>query len=104
MTWFPTLKIRHLELFLIMAGCTASGCTAFVAMELSVGPKQHQPLAPVGTIPYNHLHNFEHASISMTFFAYALLSIIIDRALPSHAQVIFAYAILCICPPLHNHS
>ncbi|GMN27032.1 hypothetical protein TIFTF001_050448 [Ficus carica] len=80
MAWFPTSKIRHLELFLIMAASTA-----FVAMELFIGPKKHHPFAPDGTIPSNHLHNVEHAMISMAFFAYALLSMIIDRALPSPA-------------------
>ncbi|EXC34497.1 hypothetical protein L484_019094 [Morus notabilis] len=83
LTWFPTFKLRHLELFLIMAGCLAS-----IAMELFVGPKRHHPFAPDGSIPYNHLHNFEHASISMTFFTYALLSLIIDRvALPASRGV-----------------
>ncbi|CAJ1941234.1 unnamed protein product [Sphenostylis stenocarpa] len=74
-SWFPTAKFRYLEPVLIMAGCTAS-----VAMELFIGPDRHQPLDPDGTIPSNHLHNFEHSSISITFFVYAASSIILDRA------------------------
>ncbi|KAK7387812.1 hypothetical protein VNO78_22606 [Psophocarpus tetragonolobus] len=74
-SWFPSGRFRYLELVLIMAGCTAS-----VAMELFIGPDRHQPLDPDGTIPSNHLHNFEHSSISMTFFLYAACSIILDRA------------------------
>jgi len=73
--WFPTAKFRYLELVLIMVGSTAS-----VAMELFIGPDRHQPLDPDGTIPSNHLHNFEHSSISLTFFLYAASSIVLDRA------------------------
>ncbi|KAK7348267.1 hypothetical protein VNO80_22818 [Phaseolus coccineus] len=76
-SWFPTAKFRYLELVLIMVGSTAS-----VAMELFIGPDRHQPLDPDGTIPSNHLHNFEHSSISITFFLYAASSIILDRAQP----------------------
>lgn len=72
--WFPTSKHRYSELFLIMAGCTMS-----VAMELFIGPARHQPFDTDGTIPSNHLHNFEHASISMTFFVYAFFSIFLDK-------------------------
>ncbi|TKY54055.1 transmembrane protein 45B [Spatholobus suberectus] len=49
-------------------------------------PVRHQPLDPDGTIPSNHLHNFEHSSISMTFFLYAACAIILDRA---HVQAQF---------------
>lgn len=72
--WFPTSKHRYLELFLIMAGCTMS-----IAMELFIGPARHQPFDTDGTIPSNHLHNFEHSSISMTFFIYAFFSIFLDK-------------------------
>ncbi|KAK2976989.1 hypothetical protein RJ640_019209 [Escallonia rubra] len=75
--WFPTSKIRYLELFLIMAGCSMS-----VAMELFIGPSKHQPFDVDGTIPSNHLHNFEHSSISMTFFVYAAFSLLLDRIGP----------------------
>ncbi|KAK7829384.1 hypothetical protein CFP56_029434 [Quercus suber] len=52
--WFPTSKIRYFELFLIMGGCVAS-----IAMELFISPDRHQPFDSDGTIPSNHLHNFE---------------------------------------------
>ncbi|XP_059628821.1 uncharacterized protein LOC132271450 [Cornus florida] len=73
--WFPTSKSRYLELFLIMGASSMS-----IAMELFIGPHKHHPLDHDGTIPSNHLHNFEHSSISMTFFVYAALSILLDRA------------------------
>lgn len=75
--WFPTSKIKHLELFLIMGGAALS-----IAMELFIGPDRHQPLDSDGTIPSNHLHNFEHAAISATFFAYAALAIALHRRQP----------------------
>ncbi|KAL2507964.1 hypothetical protein Fot_31611 [Forsythia ovata] len=75
--WFPTSKIRYLELILIMAGCTMS-----IAMELFIGPDRHQPLDRDGTIPSNHLHNFEHSSISITLFMYAAFSIVLDKIAP----------------------
>ncbi|EXC34499.1 hypothetical protein L484_019096 [Morus notabilis] len=73
--WFPTSKLRHLELVLIIAGCFV-----FIVIELFVGPKKHHPFDSDGTIPNNHLHNVEHAVIALTIFTYALLSLIIDRA------------------------
>lgn len=80
--WFPTSKIRYLELFLIMGGCSMS-----VAMELFIGPERHQPFDPDGTIPSNHLHNFEHSSISITFFVYAAFALLLDKLNgPSSAQ------------------
>lgn len=75
--WFPTPRIRYLELFLIMGACLAS-----ISMELFIGPEKHQPLDIDGTIPSNHLHNFEHSNISLTFFVYALFTIIFDKVTP----------------------
>ncbi|KAL1334690.1 hypothetical protein HN51_063661 [Arachis hypogaea] len=72
--WFPSSKFKYLELILIMAASMAS-----VSMELFIGPERHQPLDPDGTIPSNHLHNFEHSSISLTFFVFAVFSIILDK-------------------------
>ncbi|MED6155366.1 hypothetical protein PIB30_004380 [Stylosanthes scabra] len=72
--WSSNNKFKYIELILIMAGSMAS-----VAMELFIGPERHQPLDPDGTIPSNHLHNFEHSSISLTFFVFASFSIIIDK-------------------------
>ncbi|KAJ4745899.1 hypothetical protein LUZ62_080304 [Rhynchospora pubera] len=48
-------------------------------MELFIGPDKHQPFDDDGTIPSNHLHNFEHASISLTFLIYAAFTIYFDR-------------------------
>ncbi|KAM3397862.1 transmembrane protein 45B [Capsicum galapagoense] len=80
--WFPTSRIRYLELFLIMGACLAS-----ISMELFIGPKKHQPLDIDGTIPSYHLHNFEHSNISLTFFVYALFTIIFDKVtFPLHAK------------------
>jgi hypothetical protein len=72
--WFPTSKFKYLELYLIMVATIAS-----ISMELFIGPDRHQPFDPDGTIPSNHLHNFEHASISMTFFVYAVFSVVLDK-------------------------
>ncbi|KAM2046730.1 hypothetical protein ACFX1T_005482 [Malus domestica] len=76
-SWFPTSKFKYLELFLIMGGSSAS-----IAMELFIGPQKHQPLDDDGTIPSNHLHNFEHSSISMTFLVYAAFAIVLDKISP----------------------
>ncbi|XP_022754337.1 transmembrane protein 45A-like [Durio zibethinus] len=75
--WFPTSKLRYLELFLIMVGSSIS-----ISMELFIGPESHQPFDPDGTIPSNHLHNFEHSSISTTFFIYAAFAILLDKISP----------------------
>ena len=72
--WFPTPKVRYLELFLIIVGSTIS-----ISMELFIGPEKHQPLDIDGTIPSNHLRNFEHSSISMAFLVYASFAILLDR-------------------------
>ncbi|XP_047319641.1 transmembrane protein 45A-like [Impatiens glandulifera] len=71
--WFPTSKLKYLELFLIMGACSAS-----IAMELFIGPNRHQPLDKDWTIPSNHLHNFEHSFISLSFFVYAALALVLD--------------------------
>ncbi|PKU61618.1 transmembrane protein 45B-like [Dendrobium catenatum] len=81
-SWFPFPKFRHLELVLIAMG----GCTS-IAMELFIGPSRHQPLDVDFTIPTNHLHNFEHSSISLSFVIYAVLARALDRAArPAAAQ------------------
>ncbi|GJU19593.1 transmembrane protein 45B-like protein [Tanacetum coccineum] len=53
-----------------------------IAMELFIGPERHQPFDTDGTIPSNHLHNFEHSFISMMFFVYAAFAIILDKFVP----------------------
>ncbi|KAL0722549.1 hypothetical protein Bca4012_037148 [Brassica carinata] len=75
--WFPTSKFRHLELYLIMLSSSAS-----IVMELFIGTKKHQPFDSDGTIPSNHLHNFEHSSISMSFLVYAVFALVLDRPRP----------------------
>ncbi|KAE8660326.1 Detected protein of confused Function [Hibiscus syriacus] len=78
--WFPTSKFRHLELVLIMLCSSIS-----ISMELFIGPAKHHPFDTDGTIPSNHLHNFEHSAISMTFFVYAAFAIILDTTNNIHS-------------------
>ena len=73
--WFPAPCVRHLELILVIAGAVAS-----ILMELVVGPARHQPFDDDGTVPSDHLHNFEHASISLALLVYAASAILLDRA------------------------
>ncbi|WVZ92580.1 hypothetical protein U9M48_038631, partial [Paspalum notatum var. saurae] len=73
--WFPARGARYLELVLVMAGAAAS-----ILMELVVGPARHQPFDDDGTVPSHHLHNFEHASISLALLVYAAAAIRLDRA------------------------
>ncbi|KAL0418030.1 UNVERIFIED_CONTAM: hypothetical protein Sradi_1216500 [Sesamum radiatum] len=84
--WFPTSRIKYLELYLIMLGCSMS-----ISMELFIGPDRHQPFDPDGTIPSNHLHNFEHSNISLTFLVYAIFSVVLDK-LATSAQ----YGLTCL--------
>ncbi|CAH8362540.1 unnamed protein product [Eruca vesicaria subsp. sativa] len=79
-SWFPTSKVRYLELYLIMFSTSAS-----ISMELFIGPRRHHPFDSDGTIPSNHLHNFEHSSISMSFFVYAFCALVLDRERPRAA-------------------
>uniref|UniRef100_A0A7N0TML6 Transmembrane protein 45A n=1 Tax=Kalanchoe fedtschenkoi TaxID=63787 RepID=A0A7N0TML6_KALFE len=72
--WFPSPRFRYLELYLIILGSCAS-----VAMELFIGPRSHQPLDTDWTIPSNHLHNFEHSSISMAFIVYGVFAVLFDK-------------------------
>lgn len=73
--WFPTPKIRHFELFLIMCGTLI-----FLLRELF---GNHQLLNSDGTIPSTHLHNIEHSCISLSLFIYAFFSMLIDKITPS---------------------
>ncbi|XP_050215745.1 uncharacterized protein LOC126666889 [Mercurialis annua] len=72
--WFPTAKVRYIELYMIILCSSIS-----VSMELFIGPSKHQPLDTDGTIPSNHLRNFEHSSISMFFLVYATFAIFLDK-------------------------
>lgn len=73
--WFPFPYPRRLELLLLAAGSSAS-----IAMELFIGPARHQPLDPDLSIPSNHLHNFEHASISFTFLLFSILAAALESS------------------------
>lgn len=73
--WFPVPGVRHLELILIIIGTVLS-----ILMELVIGPAKHQPFDDDGTIPSDHLHNFEHASISLALLVFAAVTIHLDRA------------------------
>ncbi|KAF8779723.1 hypothetical protein HU200_002306 [Digitaria exilis] len=72
--WFPVRGVRHLELILIIIGTVMS-----ILMELVIGPAKHQPFDVDGTIPSDHLHNFEHASISLALLIFAAVTIHLDR-------------------------
>lgn len=83
--WFPTAKIRYLELYLIMFGTSI-----LIATELFFLPRKHHPFASDGSIPSNHLPQLEHSVISATIFTYAVFAILLDKANPrtkTHAQV-----------------
>ncbi|XP_078444586.1 uncharacterized protein LOC144713776 [Wolffia australiana] len=72
--WFPVGRFRHLELHLIILGSFIC-----IVMELFIGPKKGQPLDDDWTIPSDHLHNFEHASIYLIFLVYGVLAVALDR-------------------------
>ncbi|KAL5700560.1 hypothetical protein ACHQM5_025987 [Ranunculus cassubicifolius] len=101
--WFPTKFLRYFELYTIMVGSSLS-----IAMELFIGPDRHQPFDLDGTIPSNHLHNFEHSSISLSFFVYAAFSILLDRIKPKAqeelTQVLAAFAFTQQFLLFHLHS
>ncbi|KAK1314873.1 hypothetical protein QJS10_CPA06g02276 [Acorus calamus] len=101
--WFPTKRIKYLELFFIMLASSAS-----ISMELFIGPDRHQPLDPDGTIPSNHLHNFEHSSISLTFLVYALFALAFDKLNPkagvAMTQLAAALAFSQMLLMFHLHS
>ncbi|MED6133424.1 hypothetical protein PIB30_028080 [Stylosanthes scabra] len=71
--WFPTRRFRYLELNFIIASCTM-----FIAMELFISPDHHQPFDTDGSIPTNHLHNFEHSLMASSFLIYAAFAMFLD--------------------------
>lgn len=101
--WFPTSRIKYLELYTIIFASVAS-----ISMELFIGPDRHQPFDPDGTIPSNHLHNFEHSNISLTFLVYALFSILLDKlAAPMQMGLTYLLAAVAFGQQLllfHLHS
>lgn len=58
------------------------GSSISISAELFIGPAKHHPFDVDGTIPSNHLRNFEHSSISMSFFVYAASAVLLDRIGP----------------------
>lgn len=73
--WFPAPKVRHLELYFIM-----TGSAIYMIMELFFANSRHHPLDPADwTIPSNHIHNFEHVTISSAIFIYAAFALHLDR-------------------------
>ncbi|KAK1277224.1 hypothetical protein QJS04_geneDACA017171 [Acorus gramineus] len=104
--WFPTKPIKYLELNIIALGSAAS-----ISMELFISPNYHQPLDPSDlTIPSNHLHNFEHSSISLSFLVYSLFAIALDRQInpgPANAALTYLAAAMAFTQELlmfHLHS
>ncbi|KAF0900954.1 hypothetical protein E2562_037088 [Oryza meyeriana var. granulata] len=81
--WFPVRRARYLELVLVIAGAVAS-----ILMELVIGPARHQPFDGDGTVPSDHLHNFEYASIALALLVYAAVAIGLDRARAPHADAV----------------
>ncbi|KAM7497547.1 hypothetical protein LguiA_021961 [Lonicera macranthoides] len=83
--WFPTPNIKYLELFIIMA----ASCTS-ISMELFIGPHRHggQLLDTDGTIPSYHLRNFEHSTISATFFIYGFFALLLHKIRPKVHQYV----------------
>ncbi|KAK9154588.1 hypothetical protein Sjap_002068 [Stephania japonica] len=101
--WFEFKFLRYLELYLIIFGTSLS-----ISMELFIGPEKHQPLDPDWTIPSNHLHNFEHASISLSLLIYAIVAIILDKIRPkAHEGLTLFFAALAFSQQFflfHLHS
>ena len=53
----------------------------YITTELVIGPSRHQLLDPVDhTILAAHLHNFEHATVTLVLFIYAAFAVFFDRA------------------------
>ncbi|CAH9082896.1 unnamed protein product [Cuscuta epithymum] len=75
--WFPSPRIRYIELFLIILGSLA-----FLSEEIFIGLQRRTLFDPDGTIPFSKLRKFEHANIAITIFMYAALSIILDKVNP----------------------
>ncbi|KAJ1289873.1 hypothetical protein BS78_02G198100, partial [Paspalum vaginatum] len=72
--WFAVPGVRYIELMMVIIGSVIS-----ISMELVIVQAKHQPFDDDGTIPSVHLHNFEHASISLAWLVYAAATIHMDR-------------------------
>ncbi|XP_057809493.1 uncharacterized protein LOC131023874 [Salvia miltiorrhiza] len=101
LTWFPTSRIKFLELYFIMAASLAA-----VFMDLFGGLRRHQPLDADGTIPSSHFHSFEHSVIALSIFAYALCAFLIEKT-PANRGLSNAMAAVALAVELlvfHVHS
>ncbi|KAI3791299.1 hypothetical protein L2E82_05031 [Cichorium intybus] len=76
-SWVPSTKMRYSELYYIMGSCSMA-----IVMELFIEPDLHHPFDTDGTIPSNHLQNFEHSFIFLMFSVYAGLAILLDKFKP----------------------
>lgn len=74
LSWFPTPRIRHLELFFIMAASSISS-----TMEIFTGSLRHHPWDPDGSISSSHLAHFEHSIVALAFFVYAFFAFLLDN-------------------------
>ncbi|KAF0915747.1 hypothetical protein E2562_038595 [Oryza meyeriana var. granulata] len=101
--WFPVRRVRHLELILVIVGMAIA-----ILMELIIGPVNHQLFDDDGTIPSNHLHNFEHESMSLAMLVYAAVTIHMDRVRApmrdTISQLVFATAFAQQLLIFHLHS
>ncbi|KAL4591358.1 hypothetical protein LXL04_004317 [Taraxacum kok-saghyz] len=88
--WVPTTKIRYFELYYIMASCSAA-----IIVELFIQPDHHHPFDKDGTIPSNHLQNFEHLFIFSMFSIYAGFAILLDK-FETKAQTELTHLLLAI--------
>lgn len=72
--WFTSSYNKYLELYVIMAFTLIS-----ITIELFVTPQRHLPWDSDGTISLSHMNRMEHATISLFFFVYACIALVIDR-------------------------
>ena len=86
--WFPTKKVRYLELFLIIIGSCRYTYTEIF---------RHHHLDPDGTIPTSYLISLEHTSITIFYIVSAGFAIVLDfvgaRAKYSLTQLLAAVAL-----------
>ncbi|KAH6835657.1 hypothetical protein C2S53_010535 [Perilla frutescens var. hirtella] len=103
LAWFPTSRIKLLELYFIMAASTAA-----IFMGLFFGLRHHQLLDADGSIPSTHLHNLEHSVIALAIFAYAFCAILMETlSPPAKSELINAMGTVAFAVELlvfHLHS
>nr|TKW33401.1 hypothetical protein SEVIR_2G232800v2 [Setaria viridis] len=82
-SYFLVRGIRHLELILIIIDTVIS-----ILMELVISSEKHRPFNADGTVPSNHLPNFEHVSISLGLLIFDLITIHMDRVRAANCDAI----------------